>query len=57
VSSRRPPDDRRKPRERFGTARLFALVLAIAATIAGAEFYALKAKHQSARSTFPRAKP
>jgi hypothetical protein len=47
VSSRSPLDDRRKPRERFGTARLFALVLAVAATIAGAEFYALYQSRQA----------
>ncbi len=43
-----PPDATRpKPRSRFGTARLFALVLGIAATIAGAEFYALYRSRQA----------
>jgi len=40
-----PPDN--APRRRFGTARLFALVLAIAGTIAGAEFYALHQARQA----------
>jgi hypothetical protein len=41
-------DDRRK-RDRFGTARIFALVLGIAAVLASAEFYALwRARHVDA---------
>src|SRR5262245_33204632 len=36
-----------RSRARFGTAKLFALVLAVAAAVAGAEFYALYQSRQA----------
>ncbi|MEP7275694.1 MAG: hypothetical protein ABI812_05015 [Betaproteobacteria bacterium] len=47
MMSRSRLDPAANPRRRFGTARVFALVLAIAATIAGAEFYALYQSRQA----------
>jgi hypothetical protein len=54
---RSPVESVGRPRGRFGTARLFAIVLAIAAAIAGAEFYALYQAREARLAPTSRALP
>jgi hypothetical protein len=57
MTSRSPFDPARKPRERSGALRWFAIVLAVAAAIAGAEFYALYQARQARLAPAPAAAP